>query len=136
MRILDFYPANCKNCYKCVRNCSVKAIKMIDDQAQIVEEKCIACGTCFSVCPQNARNIHSDLENVTNALKEGRKIIVSIAPSYLGVYDEPYKLISVLKYLGASIVEETSIGASMMTELYKEYIKNTNAKNDGSDLLS
>ncbi len=129
MRILDFYPANCKNCYKCVRNCSVKAIKMIDDQAQIVEEKCIACGTCFSVCPQNARNIHSDLENVTNALKEGRKIIVSIAPSYLGVYDEPYKLISVLKYLGASIVEETSIGASMMTELYKEYIKNTNAKN-------
>jgi iron only hydrogenase large subunit-like protein len=129
MRILDFYPANCKNCYKCVRNCSVKAIKMIDDQAQIVEEKCIACGTCFSVCPQNARNIHSDLENVTNALKEGRKIIVSIAPSYLGVYDEPYKLISVLKYLGASIVEETSIGASMVTELYKEYIKNTNAKN-------
>jgi iron only hydrogenase large subunit-like protein len=102
---------------------------MIDDQAQIVEEKCIACGTCFSVCPQNARNIHSDLENVTNALKEGRKIIVSIAPSYLGVYDEPYKLISVLKYLGASIVEETSIGASMVTELYKEYIKNTNAKN-------
>ena len=47
MKILDFYPANCKNCYKCVRNCSVKAIKMIDDQAQIVEEKCIACGTCF-----------------------------------------------------------------------------------------
>jgi ferredoxin len=30
MKILDFYPANCKNCYKCVRNCSVKAIKMID----------------------------------------------------------------------------------------------------------
>lgn len=129
MRILDFYPANCKNCYKCVRNCSVKAIKMIDDQAQIVEEKCIACGTCFSVCPQNARNIHSDLEKVTTALKEGRKIIVSIAPSYLGVYDEPYKLISVLKYLGASFVEETSIGASKVTELYREYIKSTDAKN-------
>lgn len=129
MRILDFYPANCKNCYKCVRNCSVKAIKMIDDQAQIVEEKCIACGTCFSVCPQNARNIHSDLENVTAALKDGKKIIISIAPSYLGVYDEPYKLISVLKYLGADLVEETAIGAAKVTELYKDYIKTTNARN-------
>jgi len=129
MRILDFYPANCKNCYKCVRNCSVKAIKMINDQAQIVEEKCIACGTCFSVCPQNARNIHSDLENVIEAMKEGRKIIVSIAPSYLGVYEEPYKLISVLKYLGATVVQETAVGAAMVTELYRKFISTTNVKN-------
>ncbi len=129
MKILDFYPANCKNCYKCVRNCSVKAIKMIDDQAQIVEEKCIACGTCFLVCPQNARNIHSDIESIDIAVSKGKKIIISIAPSYLGVYEAPYKLISVLRHLGAAIVEETSIGASMVTELYKDYISNVDLNN-------
>lgn len=129
MRILDFYPTNCKNCYKCVRNCSVKAIKMIDDQAQIVEEKCIACGNCFLVCPQNARNIHSDIDNVTEAMNQGRKIIVSIAPSYLGVYEEPYKIISVLRHLGASLVEETAIGAVKVTELYQNYISSTTVDN-------
>ncbi len=129
MKILDFFPANCKNCYKCVRNCSVKAIKMIDDRAQIVEEKCIACGKCFLVCPQNARNIHSDLQNVLDAIKQGKKVIVSIAPSYLGVYDEPYKLISALKYFGASLIEETAIGAQQVTELYSEYFSNTDTKN-------
>jgi iron only hydrogenase large subunit-like protein len=102
---------------------------MIDDQAQIVEEKCIACGTCFLVCPQNARNIHSDLENVENALQNGKKIIISVAPSYLGVYDEPYKLISVLKYLGADIVEETAIGAEQVSKLYSEYIEITKKQN-------
>jgi iron only hydrogenase large subunit-like protein len=129
MKILDFYPANCKNCYKCVRNCSVKAIRMIDDQAQVVEEKCIACGKCFLVCPQNARKINSDLKNVTDAVASGRKVIVSIAPSYLGVYEEPYKLISALRNMGIEIIEETSIGAQQVTEIYKKYIKDNNIAN-------
>lgn len=129
MKILDFYPANCKNCYKCVRNCSVKAIKMVNDQAQIVEDKCIACGKCFLVCPQNARNIHSDLDNVVEAVKSGRNVVISIAPSYLGVYEEPYKLISALKYMGVSLVEETAIGAQHITEIYKDYISGTNTNN-------
>lgn len=79
--------------------------------------------------PQNARNIHSDLENVENAFKQGKKIIVSIAPSYIGVYDEPYKLISVLKHLGAYLVEETAIGAEQVSKLYSEYLQITKKKN-------
>ena len=129
MKILDFVPANCRNCYKCVKNCSVKAIKMINDQAQIIEDRCIACGKCFLVCPQNARNILSDLDNVTDAIKENKKVIVSIAPSYLGIYKNPYKLIGALKKLGVHAVEETSIGASKITELYREYIESSDGKN-------
>lgn len=126
MKILDLVPDNCKNCYKCVRNCSVKAIKMVNDKAMISEDKCIACGKCFLVCPQNARFILSDLDKVKEAVNNHKKVIVSIAPSYLGLYKKPYKLISAIKKLGIEIVEETSVGATKVTELYRDYISNNN----------
>lgn len=128
MKIMDFYPANCKNCYKCVRNCPVKAIKIVNDQAEIIEDKCIGCGRCFNVCPQNARNIHSDLDNVKLALKR-KKVVVSIAPSYRGIYMNYKKLIGALKKLGIDIVEETAVGAELVTNLYGEYIDKNPGKN-------
>ena len=44
MKIIDFKNASCKHCYKCVRSCSVKAIKVKDAQAEIMKENCILCG--------------------------------------------------------------------------------------------
>lgn len=128
MKIMDFYPANCKNCYKCVRNCPVKAIRIVNDQAEIIEDKCIGCGRCFNVCPQNARNINSDLNNVREALKT-KKVVVSIAPSYRGIYSNYKKLIGALKSLGIDKVEETAVGAELVTSLYGKYIEDNPGKN-------
>ena len=55
MQVLQFKKANCKNCYKCVRHCPVKAIEIKDHQARILDEECILCGACTVVCPQNAK---------------------------------------------------------------------------------
>lgn len=128
MKILDFYPANCKNCYKCVRNCPVKAVKIVNDQAEIMEEKCIACGKCFLVCPQNARNIHSDLPIVKRFLKN-KKVVVSIAPSYTGIYSEPDRLVGALYDIGFESVEETAVAAEMVTILYNRHIETSDSKN-------
>lgn len=73
MELLNFNKANCKHCYKCLRVCPVKAIKFKNDQASIVEERCIACGHCFIACPQNARKVKSDLNDIKEAIKEKRK---------------------------------------------------------------
>jgi ferredoxin len=35
---------NCRRCYTCVRSCPVKAIRIVDGQASVVAERCIACG--------------------------------------------------------------------------------------------
>lgn len=129
MQTMNFSEANCRHCYKCVRTCKVKAIKIINDQAHIVPEKCVACGQCFTSCPQNARNIESDLNMVHNYLKEGKKIALSLAPSFRGFFKNSGKFISALKKVGFFIVEETAIGADIVTDLYKKEIITNDKKN-------
>ncbi|MBS4537750.1 4Fe-4S binding protein [Clostridium sp. D2Q-11] len=131
MNFLNFSKANCKNCYKCLRYCPVKAIQIKNEQATIVEERCIGCGQCMRICPQEARNIKSDLYEVRDAITENKKVIVSIAPSFSGAFDvdNALKIISGLRELGFKVVEETAIGADVVTDLYRKHIKENNLKN-------
>ena len=70
MKVIDFKDAKCRHCYKCVRNCAVKAISVKDEQARIMVDHCINCGRCLEVCPQNAKTFASDLERVKGYLKQ------------------------------------------------------------------
>ncbi len=46
MKYLSFESNSCKDCYSCLRKCPVKAIRFVDNKAEIVEENCILCGHC------------------------------------------------------------------------------------------
>ena len=120
MKVIDFKNASCKHCYKCVRSCSVKAIRVIHAQAQIMNEYCVLCGHCLEICPQNAKTFASDMEAVKNYLKRGETVIASIAPSYLGIleYDHPGQVVGALKKLGFAQVRETAEGAAYVTAAY------------------
>lgn len=115
MKVIDFKNASCKHCYKCVRSCSVKAIKVKDAQATIMDDHCVLCGTCLEVCPQNAKTFVSDLEKVKAFITMGEKTIVSLAPAYLGIfdYDKPGQVVDALLRLGFSEVRETAEGGSL-----------------------
>lgn len=122
MQVMNFLSTNCKNCYKCVRTCAVKAIEMKDDKANIIAEKCVACGHCLIVCPQNARDIKSNLCNVKEAIQKGKSIVVSLAPSYKAYFEESDKFIAALRKVGLKCVEETAIGAELVSREYERYI--------------
>jgi iron only hydrogenase large subunit-like protein/uncharacterized Fe-S cluster-containing protein len=129
MNIMNFSAANCKSCYKCLRSCPVKAIRFKNDQAEIVEDRCIACSHCLLVCPQNARNVVSYLPDVKSAIASGKTVIASIAPSFAGYFDfEPDKFPGILKKLGFSFVEETAVGAEIVSDFYMDYVKNTSQR--------
>ncbi|EJE7235693.1 PAS domain S-box protein [Clostridium sporogenes] len=124
MDYINFKKANCKNCYKCLRSCPVKAIKFKNHQAKIEIERCILCSRCVLVCPQNARKVVNYLDKVKKALNENKKIIASIAPSFMGNFNVSYgKIVASLKALGIKYAEETALGADMTTKLYKSFIK-------------
>ncbi len=125
MNVIGFKEAKCKNCYKCVRNCEVKAITVKDSQAYIMDDKCILCGHCLEICPQNAKSFISDLDRVKAYLAQGLPTIVSLAPSYLGVlkYKSSGQIITALRKLGFTAVRETAEGAAYVTHEYNQLLE-------------
>ena len=109
--------ANCRDCYRCLRNCPVKAIRVSGGQAQIDDSLCIQCGTCVRECPQNAKKIRSDLEAVKELVKS-KPVAASVAPSFAAVYSGQLtsRLPSALRQLGFKHITETSEGAKYITE--------------------
>lgn len=131
MKVIDFHDANCKHCYKCVRNCSVKAISVKNEQAHIIREACIHCGHCLEVCPQNAKTFASDMDRVKSYLRQGIPTVISIAPSYLGVlpYEKPGQVVDALLKLGFSEVRETAEGAALVTKEYQRILSEGKMEN-------
>lgn len=113
---LKLKKSNCKNCYKCIRHCPVKAIRFSGNQAHIVSNECILCGQCFVVCPQNAKEIVDETEQVKVLIQSGDPVIASIAPSFVANYDGVgiNGMRAALKKLGFADAEETALGATMV----------------------
>lgn len=102
----------CHDCYRCVRECLVKAIKIENGHASVIPEKCIACGHCVKACPSNAKRVRVDIDKAKNLILAQKDVYVSLAPSWSGVFEySAEKMISLLKKLGFKDVSETALGA-------------------------
>ena len=129
---LTLKKSNCKNCYKCIRHCPVKAIRFSGNQAHIIGNECILCGQCFVVCPQNAKQIVDETEKAKVLLQSGDKVVVSLAPSFVANYEGVgiEAMRTALKKLGFYEVEETAIGATIVKKEYERILRE-----DGRDVV-
>ena len=125
MNCLTLKKSNCKNCYKCIRHCPVKAIRFSGNQAHIINNECILCGQCFVVCPQNAKEIVDETEKAKVLLQSGDPVFVSLAPSFVANYPGVGigAMTRALKQLGFQDVEETAIGATMVKAEYERMLR-------------
>jgi iron only hydrogenase large subunit-like protein len=107
----------CQDCYKCVRHCPVKAIKVESGYASVVPELCILCGHCVEVCPNSAKRVRDDLPQARQMLATKPRVLVSLAPSYVSEFPEltAGQLIRAFKRLGFFGVSETALGAQQVS---------------------
>ena len=128
MECLTLKKANCKNCYKCIRHCPVKAIRFSGNQAYIIQDECIMCGQCFVVCPQDAKQIVSEVGKVRVMLQSGAPVVASLAPSFIANYAGSgiEEMREALKKLGFYDAEETALGATMVKREYDRMVAEEN----------
>ena len=107
----------CHDCYKCIRHCPCKAIRIVDGRAGVIQELCVACGMCVKVCPAHAKKIRPDLARARFLLGSGRKLYASLAPSFVSYFRNipPGALVAAIRRLGFAGVSETALGAQMVS---------------------
>lgn len=123
---------NCQDCYKCVRHCPVKAIKIEDSSAMIVPDLCIACGTCYKVCPAKAKQARNDLTRAKHLIESGKDVYVSLAPSWISEFDgiPKEKIIAAIRRLGFRGVSETALGAEEVSSNVAKLLADANSLKD------
>ena len=131
MQYLDFTGSRCRDCYKCLRECPVKAIKYVDHEARIIEDRCILCGKCTVVCPQNAKRVHSEIADVEALLASGKPVVASVAPSFVSAFGlkDFLPMGIALGKLGFTAAEETAVGANIVTAEYEKLLETGEYKN-------
>ena len=121
---LELKTTDCMHCYKCIRNCPVKAIAFSQNQATIRNEECILCGECFVACPQNAKSIRNDIAQAKQLLHDNQRVYASVAPSFVANYPgcsiEDMQL--ALSQLGFFACQETALGATVVKQRYDQMV--------------
>lgn len=115
----------CRTCYTCVRECPAKAIRIVGGQAEVIDERCIACGNCTKVCSQGAKVFLNTSDRVYKLLESRANVAAIIAPSFPAEFSDipdHQVLVSMIKALGFKIVSEVSFGADLVADRYKKLV--------------
>ena len=115
----------CRTCYTCVRECPAKAIRIVGGQAEVIDERCIACGNCTKVCSQGAKVFLNTTDRVAKLLSTDSKVAAILAPSFPAEFSDipdHRVLTGMIKSLGFEFVAEVSFGADLVADRYKKLV--------------
>jgi len=108
-----------------VRECPAKAIRIVGGQAEVITERCIACGNCTKVCSQGAKVFLDTTDRVLNLLADEPEVAALVAPSFPAEFSDipDYRsLIGMIRMMGFKYVSEVSFGADLVAGQYKKLV--------------
>ncbi|MEN1760499.1 [Fe-Fe] hydrogenase large subunit C-terminal domain-containing protein [Anoxynatronum sibiricum] len=118
---LTLATSGCQNCYKCIRQCPVKAINFKENLTRINPSRCIACGNCFIICPHNHKAPRNHLIKIKSFISNGQHMLASLDATYAAYFgDDAGRLPAALRFLGFQVVEETSVGMDALIDSIHE----------------
>lgn len=129
----------CRTCYTCVRECPAKAIRIVGGQAEVIDERCIACGNCTKVCSQGAKVFLNTTDRVLRLLEGNTGIAAMVAPSFPAEFSDipDYRnLVAMIRKLGFGLVTEVSFGADLVADRYKKMVSESKSCYISSDCPS
>jgi two-component system NtrC family sensor kinase len=115
----------CRTCYTCVRECPAKAIRIVGGQAEVIDERCIACGNCTMVCSQGAKVFLNTTDRVVKLLECNSKVAAIVAPSFPAEFSDipDHRVLNgMIKLLGFDYIAEVSFGADLVADRYKRLV--------------
>ncbi len=125
--IISTRQADCKDCYRCLRACPVKAISFKGNQAKVDADRCVLCGRCVVECPQKAKIVRNQTFKIKDFFSRREPVYLSLAPSFPASFPQGAgKVIKMLERVGFTRVEETAVGARYTVKGYQEEIARSN----------
>ena len=118
---------NCQDCYKCIKVCPVKSIKVEDFSASVINSSCVYCGKCILACPAHAKQYREEIPDVQEWAEDGEPMIACLAPAFVADFnDVPFEsLLKALYCLGFTGVSETALGADVVAKATNDYLNST-----------
>ncbi len=113
----------CIGCTHCMTVCPTQAIRVRDGKAIIIDERCVDCGNCCKACPVSAILIEQDdFEDIFNY-----PVRIALVPSvFIGQFPSRIKTGEVfggLKSLGFTHIVEIDSVVDLVQQGYDEFVK-------------